>query len=59
MVFRSGQKLRDEAVEVVRTLDRHDVGRAIALDYFELGARNLVGDLAALVHWRDQILLAR
>ena len=58
MVFRSRQELRDEAVEVVRTLDRHDVRRAVALDHFELGARNLVGDLAALVHWREQILLA-
>ena len=58
MVFRSGQELRDEAVEVVRTLDRHEVGRAVALDHFELGARNLVGDVAALVHWREQILLA-
>ena len=54
----SGQELRDEAVEVVRTLDWHDVGRAVAFDHFELGARNPIGDLAALVHWREQILLA-
>ncbi len=58
MAFRSGQELRDEAVEVVRTLDWHDVGRAVALDHFELGAENILGDLAALVHWREQISLA-
>jgi hypothetical protein len=42
MVFRSGQELRDEAVEVVRTLDRHEVGRAVALDHFELGAPGIL-----------------